>query len=50
MIALWLGHESAATTPIYVEIDLGMKKRAIDKITMPAEAANALSLPPYDSL
>ena len=35
MIALWPGHESTGTTPIYVEIDLGMKKRAIDKITMP---------------
>lgn len=36
VIALWLGHESTATTHIYVEADLTMKKRAIDKITMPA--------------
>jgi integrase/recombinase XerD len=35
-IALWLGHESTATTHMYVEADLTMKKRAIDKITMPA--------------
>ena len=36
VIALWLGHESTATTHMYVEADLTMKKRAIDKITMPA--------------
>ena len=35
VIALWLGHESTATTHMYVEADLAMKKRAIDKITMP---------------
>jgi integrase/recombinase XerD len=33
VIALWLGHESTATTHMYVEADLTMKKRAIDKIT-----------------
>jgi integrase/recombinase XerD len=36
VIALWLGHESTATTHMYVEADLAMKKRAIDKITAPA--------------
>jgi len=36
VIALWLGHESTATTHMYVEAALAMKKRAIDKITMPA--------------
>jgi len=36
VIALWLGHESTATTHMYVEADLSMKKRAIDKITIPA--------------
>lgn len=36
VIALWLGHESTATTHMYVEADLTMKKRAIDKITIPA--------------
>jgi len=35
VIALWLGHESTATTHMYVEADLTMKKRAIQKITMP---------------
>ena len=36
VIALWLGHESTATTHMYVEADLTMKKRAIQKITLPA--------------
>jgi integrase/recombinase XerD len=36
VIALWLGHESTATTHMYIEADLSMKKRAIDKITIPA--------------
>lgn len=39
VIALWLGHESTATTHMYVEADLTMKKRAIDKITMPGSKA-----------
>mgnify|MGYP001617757985 CR=1 FL=1 len=39
VIALWLGHESTATTHMYVEADLTMKKRAIGKITMPATGA-----------
>lgn len=36
VIALWLGHESTATTHMYIEADLTMKKRAIDKIPMPS--------------
>jgi integrase/recombinase XerD len=35
VIALWLGHESTATTHMYIEADLAMKKRAIDKVTTP---------------
>jgi integrase/recombinase XerD len=35
LTALWLGHEATATTHMYVEADLTMKKRAIDKIAMP---------------
>lgn len=38
VIALWLGHESIATTHMYVEADLAMKKRAIDKIEMPGQS------------
>jgi integrase/recombinase XerD len=33
VIALWLGHESIETTHGYVEADLEMKKRALDKLT-----------------
>jgi site-specific recombinase XerD len=35
VIALWLGHENSATTHIYVEADINMKRRAIDKIHPP---------------
>ena len=33
VIALWLGHESIETTHGYVEADLEMKQRALDKLT-----------------
>ncbi len=33
VIALWLGHERIETTHIYVEANLEMKKRALDKLT-----------------
>ena len=36
VIALWLGHESTATTHIYVEADLAMKERALSKLQSPA--------------
>jgi integrase/recombinase XerD len=35
VIALWLGHESPATTHIYVEADLAMKERALGKLRAP---------------
>jgi integrase/recombinase XerD len=35
VIALWLGHESPATTHIYVEADLTMKERALGKLRPP---------------
>ena len=35
VIALWLGHESPATTHIYVEVDLAMKERALSKLRPP---------------
>lgn len=35
MIALWLGHESPATTHHYVEADLSMKERALAKLREP---------------
>jgi site-specific recombinase XerD len=34
-IALWLGHESPATTHMYVEADLAMKERALARLTSP---------------
>lgn len=35
VIALWLGHESPATTHMYVEADLTMKQRALDRVPSP---------------
>jgi len=32
VIALWLGHESIETTHIYVEADLAIKERALERI------------------
>ena len=37
VIALWLGHQSIETTHGYVEADLDMKQRALEKLT-PATA------------
>ena len=31
-IALWLGHESPSTTHLYIEADLNMKERALEKL------------------
>jgi len=36
IIAIWLGHESPATTHMYVEADLKMKEAALKVITPPA--------------
>jgi site-specific recombinase XerD len=36
VIALWLGHESPATTHLYVEADLSMKERALKKLQEPS--------------
>jgi site-specific recombinase XerD len=35
LIALWLGHESPATTHIYVEADLTMRERALAAVQAP---------------
>src|SRR5690606_41438184 len=35
VIALWLGHESPATTHQYVEADLAMKERALARLHEP---------------
>ncbi len=36
VIALWIGHESPATTHMYVEADLSMKERALKKLQDPS--------------
>ena len=35
VIALWLGHESPAATPQYVEADLAMEERALARLHEP---------------
>jgi integrase/recombinase XerD len=35
VIALWLGHESTATTHMYVEADLAMKELALNAVRGP---------------
>ena len=35
VIALWLGHENTATTQIYLQADMELKKRALDRTTPP---------------
>ena len=38
VIALWLGHESTATTQIYLQADLALKQRALDRTTPPTSS------------
>lgn len=45
LIALWLGHESPATTHIYVEADLKMKEEAL-KLMQPPNAKQVRYKPP----
>lgn len=45
VIALWLGHESPATTHLYLEADLSMKERALNRL-QPAGATPARYRPP----
>lgn len=39
VIALWLGHESPATTHRYLEADLSMKERALKSVSPPSPGA-----------
>jgi len=34
-IALWLGHESIETTQVYLDADLELKQKILDKTTPP---------------
>ncbi len=49
VIALWLGHESPATTQIYLHADMEIKQRALDR-TAPTSAGPGRYQPPDDSL
>ncbi len=46
--ALWLGHESPSTTHHYVEADLAMKDRALERLQEPDEKIHRYHAP--DSL
>lgn len=35
VIALWLGHESTETTHQYIEADIEMKRRVLDRLDEP---------------
>jgi integrase len=35
VIALWLGHENVTTTQIYLQADMALKQRALDRTTPP---------------
>jgi site-specific recombinase XerD len=48
VIALWLGHESPATTHLYVEADLTLKERALSKLDEPT--AKQIRYRPTDKL
>ena len=47
VIALWLGHESTATTQIYLQADLELKQRALDRTTPPTSTPGRYQ-PPDD--
>lgn len=36
VIALWLGHESIETTQIYLDADLALKEKILERITPPS--------------
>ena len=40
VIALWLGHESVATTQVYLHADLALKEQALARVA-PADSAHA---------
>jgi site-specific recombinase XerD len=39
VIALWLGHEDVQTTHVYLQADLAMKEKALEKLTPPETKA-----------
>ena len=49
VIALWLGHESTSTTHMYIEADLSMKERALQRLK-PANLKRGRYRPPQQLL
>jgi integrase len=45
VIALWLGHENPSTTHMYIEADLTMKERALNRL-QPIGAKRTRYVPP----
>jgi integrase len=41
VIALWLGHESPATTHLYIEADITKKEKALKQIISPIDRGNS---------
>ena len=39
VIAMWLGHESLETTQVYLDADLTLKERVLDKVALPSVQA-----------
>jgi site-specific recombinase XerD len=39
VIALWLGHVDPATTHLYIEADLAMKEKALERVADPTPRA-----------
>jgi integrase/recombinase XerD len=48
VIALWLGHESPVTTHRYLQADLAIKKRILEKLDPPP--TNSIPFKPGDTL
>jgi integrase/recombinase XerD len=45
VIALWLGHEDVQTTHVYLQADLAMKEKALDKLAPPETKVARLQTP-----
>ena len=48
VIALWIGHEEAATTQIYLHADMTLKEKALAR-TRPPDSHPAATSPPTSS-
>lgn len=50
VIAMWLGHESVETTHVYLNADLELKRRVLDKTAPPGSAPATAACWPDDAL